>query len=47
MNVVNLESPSGAGAKLASRPGMSRADATVAALSVASRVVLNMVLVMI
>jgi hypothetical protein len=48
VKVVNLESPSAAGARLASRPGMSgsnRADVTAAPI-VASRVVFNMMLVM-
>ena len=47
VNVVNLESPSGAGARLASRPGMSSSDSAdvKAAQSVASRVVFSMMLV--
>ena len=46
---MNLESPSGAGARLASRPGMSSnsADVTVrAVLSVASRMAFIMMLLM-
>lgn len=45
VNVVNLESPSGAGARLPSRPGISSnwADVTVAP-SVAIRLYFNMMI---
>lgn len=49
VNVVNLASPSAAGARLASRIGMSGSDwaDVTAAPIVASRVVFNIMLVMI